>query len=310
MQAYTYLPGSGVLFIKGPDREDFIQRQSTNDVSGLAEGRVVATVLTNPAARILDVIRVYETGPETLALIPLPGRTEATAGFLKRRIFFNDKVTVEVPGPAYQVIELGGPQARQALETLGVQAPEPSTIATVAIRGQNTDILPVEGPLGDGYLLVARAETPEQHLTALEAAGAVRISTAEYAVLRVEAGIPGPETELTESYTPLEIGLESLISETKGCYTGQEVIARQITYDKVRKKIVGLKLTRPANSGDPVLAGGKPAGAVTSAVESPDLGPIALGVLQKPYDEAGREVLVGEKGDAIPAVTAPLPFPK
>jgi folate-binding protein YgfZ len=156
-------------------------------------------------------------------------------------------------------------------------------------------------------LLVPRegGETLDSRLASL---GVLEISRQVYEVLRIEAGIPAPEGELTESFTPLEVGLADAISATKGCYTGQEVIARQITYDKVTQQLVGLRPAGPVNPGDPVLAEGKRAGVVTSAALSPRYGPIALGIVRRPHNAAQTEVEIGEAGARIPAVVVDLPF--
>jgi folate-binding protein YgfZ len=102
--------------------------------------------------------------------------------------------------------------------------------------------------------------------------------------MRVEAGLPAAGAELSEDYTPLEAGLAAAISSTKGCYTGQEVLARQITYDKVTQHLCGLRLTRRAQPGGRVWApDGSPVGRVTSAATSPRFGEIALAVVKRPH---------------------------
>jgi folate-binding protein YgfZ len=130
-----------------------------------------------------------------------------------------------------------------------------------------------------------------------------------YQILRVEAGIPAPRAELTEDYTPLETGLGWAVAEGKGCYTGQEVIARQLTYDKVTQHLVGLRLNRSAQPGKRVWAEGKPAGAVTSAVHSPRFGEIALAIIKRPHHQAGTLVHAGDtEAQSIPATVTSLPF--
>src|SRR5690606_39681801 len=114
-------------------------------------------------------------------------------------------------------------------------------------------------------------------------AGAVPLGEEAYDVLRVEAGLPASGTELTEDFTPLETGLAYTVSTSKGCYTGQEVLARQINYDKVSRQLVGLRLKEPAPAGSAVRAEGRPAGTVTSVVLSPEHGWIALAVVRRPH---------------------------
>jgi folate-binding protein YgfZ len=115
--------------------------------------------------------------------------------------------------------------------------------------------------------------------------------------------------ELTEEFTPLELGLEKYVSTSKGCYTGQEVIARQVNYDKVTKQLCGLKLNGTANIGDPVWSDGRKIGVVTSIGKSPRFGNIAKGVVKKPFNRSGTEVMAGiEYENSARAVCSNLPF--
>ena len=99
--------------------------------------------------------------------------------------------------------------------------------------------------------------------------------------------------ELTGDYTPLEAGLAWAVSDNKGCYTGQEIIARQITYDKVTKTLVGLRSDVPLLVGENVTADGRSVGVVTSSGYSPALGrPLALAVVKRPFNTAETELVV------------------
>ncbi len=120
-------------------------------------------------------------------------------------------------------------------------------------------------------------------------------------ILRVEAGLPAAGAELSEEYTPLEAGMEHAVSGDKGCYPGQEVLARQVTYDKVTQRLVGLKLSEPVTPGKRLLAEGKPAGVVTSAAVSPRFGAIALGVVKRPHHEVGTRLEVETEWSAVVA---------
>jgi folate-binding protein YgfZ len=128
-------------------------------------------------------------------------------------------------------------------------------------------------------------------------------------ILRSEAGIPTGGQELIDEYTPLEAGLGWTISNNKGCYTGQEVIARQISYEKVTRHLAGLRLERPAQSGENLYSPEEDhqVGKITSAAISPRLGPLALAILRRPFDEPGRRVTLGDpKG--LSATVVSLPF--
>jgi folate-binding protein YgfZ len=158
-----------------------------------------------------------------------------------------------------------------------------------------------------GYRLLAPASASDALADALKDAGASSLSPESYESLRVEAGLPGPD-ELTEDYTPLEANLSRAVSSTKGCYTGQEIIARQVTYDKVTKRMVGLRLDAPVTAGAQVTVEGKSAGTVTSVTHSPRYGSIALAVLKRPHDEPDTTLVVSNPDGDVSARVAMLPF--
>ena len=302
----------GCLHITGEHRVDFLQRQTTNDITTLSQDRVLLAVLTNPTARILDLFTLYLENQEgqgsAITALTLPGRGASTAAYLKSRIFFMDRVKVEDDSPGTAQISLTGPQAGEVLRSLGVSPlPLPGEVVQGELNGANLHgIGPIQGS-SPGYRLVFSTSYLASITSALEASGASKLDSDEYEVLRVEAGLPG-ENELTEEHTPLEVGLESAISDHKGCYTGQEVIARQLTYDKVTRHLVGLKLEADAAVGAQVLAEDKRAGSITSIAHSPRFGPIALAVLRRPYHEPGTQAVVEGAGQRIKATVVELPF--
>jgi folate-binding protein YgfZ len=134
-------------------------------------------------------------------------------------------------------------------------------------------------------------------------------------ILRVEAGIPAPGHELDDGHNPLEAELRNAISFTKGCYTGQEVVARLNTYDKLQRALRGLRVYGEVvpEPGRRVLAGGNEAGKVTSAVRSPGLGDgiLALAYLELEYGEPGTRLSIeigDQEGAGIEAQVLAPPF--
>jgi folate-binding protein YgfZ len=113
---------------------------------------------------------------------------------------------------------------------------------------------------------------------------------------------------LNADYTPLENNMNWAISSTKGCYTGQEVIARQITYDKVTRKLVGVRLGAEVAVGSTVFAGKQAAGTVTSTALSSKFGPIALAMIKRPHNETGADVTIGDQDSGVLGTVADLPF--
>jgi folate-binding protein YgfZ len=308
--AFHVIPAGGYLRLSGDDRVAFLQRQTTNDIRLAQAGQTILTVLTTPTARILDVLYVL---PEeaTLGLITLPGRGESTARYFKSRIFFMDKVTLVDFSAELVQLDLVGPGAPALLGRLGIDSGlRSSQVISGVFADVPFQVLAHEPAFGLGVRLLAPAGDAEALQDELTAAGAFRLSDEGYAILRIEAGLPSAGAELSEDYTPLEAGLQPAISSTKGCYTGQEVVARQLTYDKVAQHLCGLRLEQPARPGERLWAAdGSPAGKVTSAVKSPRFGEIALAVARRPYHQVGQILRVGETFEAAgQARVVSLPF--
>lgn len=306
--AFRRVPDPGWLVIAGEDRADFVQRQTTNDVRRLGPGGALPTVLTSATARVLDVWRLVMDGA-AIGVITLPGRGAATAHYLQRRIFFMDKVTVTDASDSLAQIDVIGPGAADALAALGLpQAPAPDAVAEIAGLGETVRAIGQSGALGLGWRLLV----PRVALGALEnrlaEAGARPLTASAYEVVRVEAGLPAAGRELTDAYTPLEIGLRAAVHDAKGCYTGQEVIARQINYDKITRQMAGLRLDAPVSPGVAVQVEGRGAGEVTSAVVSPRFGPIALAVIKRPHFAPGTVVAVAAGDEPVRGEVVPLPF--
>lgn len=303
----------GFLQVSGEDRLAFLQRQTTNDLHLLLPGHTLSTVLTSPTARILDIFTVWEevlpNSSPVLNLISLPGQSEKTEHYLRSRIFFMDKVGLTNLSSLYKQIDLMGLQAFDALRMLSVKAaPELNQVISTYQAGLHFSFFAQRGILGAGYRLWIESSAVGSLTRTLEASGIPALPPDSYRILCVEAGIPQPSAELTDAFTPLEIGLTNSISMNKGCYTGQEIIARQVNFDKVTRHLVGLSLDAQGLAGDTVFADDKPVGLITSCVLSPHFGPIALTVIRRPYNEPGTPVVVGQAASSVHATVTPLPF--
>ena len=300
----------GYLRVAGEDRIDFIQRQTTNDAKKLTPESAQLSVLTTATARILDVWRlVMESESDEIGVITLPGRGSATINYLRTRIFFMDKVTVTDASAEIAQIEVFGPTAADVLRNCEIDVPEAGQVVNGEIGGIAARVIGLDGMIGRGMLLLVAADQAESVIGALTNAGAESLDAAAYDVLRIEAGLPGPDRELTDEYTPLEANLDGAISDTKGCYTGQEIIARQITYDKNTKRLVGIKLASSVEPGATVKVEGRTAGAITSVADSPRFGALALAVLKRPHFEASTAVsVVADDENVVQGETVSLPF--
>ena len=305
--AYYPQKTAGYLRIRGEDRQAFLQRQSTNDIRLLKpEGRVT-TVLTSATARILDLLTLVHEA-EAIGAITLPGRAQETTRFLKSKIFFMDKISVDDASQEFAQFDVIGPEAPQMLQSIGLShLPSRDEVVSGEVSGVKIRIL---RQFGSRYRALTPAQDWEAIGAILKEGGAIELSPEAYAILRVEMGVPETGHELTEDYTPLETGLDWTVSADKGCYTGQEIIARQITYDKVTRQMVGLSLSGKVEPGAraSTLEDNKNIGEITSYAHSPRFGHIALAVVRKPHHDPGTELVVTGKGADILASVAALPI--
>lgn len=305
--AFFQIPNSGYLRIEGVDHLPFLQRQTTNDLNLLEPGRALITVLTNPAARILDVFTVFRGGA-SLEILTLPGHANMTFQYLRSRIFFRDQVEIFDLSSEFAQMDLIGPHIGEILNLPHLSAcPSEERLMSIELFGVPLRLL---GLRNWGWRLIFPAGKASELINMLEAMGGKNLSEELYEIIRIESGRPAEGHELISDYTPLEIGLRYAVADKKGCYTGQEVIARQITYDKITRRLVGIYLDEKAFPGDNVKTAdtNQPLGKVTSVAESPRAGWIGLAVLKRPFDQAGTKVVIESQSLSFSGRVTNLPF--
>ena len=306
--AYYKIDEPGFLRISGQDQITFLQRQTSNDLNLLSQDNILTSVLTSPTGRIINVLTIFHE-EEQLGALTLPGLGSQAVEFLRSRIFFMDKVSVEDASHKMVLLDLLGPKVEELVQHFGAQdtLTDDDRIQPISINGFPTKYL---SQRVFGQRLLIPNEGAGEVIDALKDFGGSALSSDAYEILRIEKGIPAAGHELVEEYTPLETGFQWAVSESKGCYTGQEVLARQINYDKITRQLVGLDLVEVQNPGDTLwsLDAGKQVGAITSSALSPDYGPIALGVVKRPFNQSGTELRVGDKNDGELAKITSLPF--
>lgn len=298
----------GYIRVSGADRLDFLQRQTTNDLRLLTSNQPLVTVLTSPTGRILDVLWVIDEGEDAYGVLTLPGQGDQTANFLNSRIFFMDKVSIENVSAELLQVELFGDGLAGKLRDLGVNG-DPNENNRTSITIGEVPVIVLLHPHMSPRLLIPGARA-DQVISVLKEYQILPISSEEYKILRIENGIPAAGHELVEDYTPLEVGFRWAISDNKGCYTGQEVIARQVNYDKVTRHLIGLRTGDSLRENETLYAqdSGQPVGTVTSAVVSPRFGSIALAVVKRPYHEPETRLFMTIDNLQMKTVTDELPF--
>ncbi|MGQ0614028.1 MAG: CAF17-like 4Fe-4S cluster assembly/insertion protein YgfZ [Planctomycetaceae bacterium] len=260
--AYVDRTSRGRLIVGGRDRRDLLHRLATNDVLGLVAGQGRSCCFCTPKGRMIDWTVLLDRGTD---LLLLSGNPERLSGHIQQYTISED-LTVR----SYIAVELVvcGPAARAFL---GVEL-EPYCHTTKRLGEVEVLIARIEPLLGDAYAVLA----PDAVLLRQTLASQGRLLSPEQERLaRIRAGIPAFPEEVNEDHNPWEAGLHAAVSLTKGCYIGQEVIARLRTYDKVQKRLVGLRLDAPREAGSPLLVEGREVGRITSSV-----GALAMGYVQ------------------------------
>ena len=303
--------GRDVVRVSGPDAESYLQGQTSQDVAGLGAGASAWALVLQPQGKLDVFVRVFRLGPDEFLL-------DSDAGMGRRS-----------PGPAdpFQATYQGGYRA--------------SGVAGRRGRGPGAGPVPVSGDDGwsvaapfewsglSGYDLLGPRPVPPAEATVVEPAA--------YEAVRVEAGFPVHGRELDERTIPAEAGLvEASVSFTKGCYTGQELVARiDSRGSNVPRHLRGLVLSGPAQAGArlyrvptedgpraaPVAEGGdgdnqpassgpstaKEVGRLTSVALSPRLGWVALGYVARAVD-LGTTLVAQDDNDEFEARVEPLPL--
>ncbi len=293
----------GKLALSGPDAVEFLNGQVTNELATLSpgEGRYAA-FLTHKGKMLGDLRVLAVAGEDGQLELLLDTERSALQGLFDmiRRFKVGYRVELHKRTLERGLISLIGPRSA------AVAAAEPGAAehdnAPIAIDG--IEALAIRTDCG--LDLLCRAEDTEPLAAALRGRGATDVSDAAAECLRVESGRPRYGLDLDDTVIPQEAGLnERAVSFTKGCYVGQETVARLFYKGKPNRHLRGLRLSAAAGGGEPLLLGEREVGRIGSVVDSPRLGPIALALVRREA-EPGTRLRVGE-GDTTGEVVE-LPF--
>lgn len=310
--AYVRRTDLAVVRLDGGDALDFLQRISTNDVRDVNDARMATTLLCTDKGRILDIVRVVHHG-DALHLIVSRVRKEQIIAYLRTYIIMDD-VRVRDCSDEWECVEFTGPGAAEACSALLAADVSPFP-AHAVYRGadelRSTYVISVESRWENSFLVtypVAEGASRERMEEYVSAVPELRDDEAE--ILRMERGIPATDKELTVEHNPLEANLLHFINFRKGCYIGQEVIARLDSYNKVKVRLVGIRCSANVREKSVVVIDGVDPGVVTSVGVSPRYGPIALAYVRTEYATQGRTVMVRDEhsGDLAECTIQELPF--
>ena len=306
--------------LRGRDRVKFLHNLCTNDIKGLAPGRGCEAFVTNVQGKIMAYIRVF-AGAESIWIDTVPGASAPLLAHFDRYLIM-EKVELADRTADFAQVLLVGPRVKEIVSAAAESAvPDlrPLEHLDVSIAGAACRLI-CNGALGvPAYeLLVPAGHAPATWQRVWQTGqpiGLRPMGEQAYHILRVEAGLPVFGADIDESNLPQEIGRDKLaISFTKGCYLGQETIARIDALGHVNRHLVGIALPDhhvPPAPGVPISAGGKTVGTVTSTTQSPALNcAIALGYVRRGLEKPGSELIIESLGQQLRAAIRLLPFQK
>ncbi len=259
----------GRLQLTDADRLNFLHNQSTNDFKTLQPGQGCDTLFVTSTARTIDLATAYVLDAVVLVLVS-PQRRTYLYQWLDKYIFFGDKVKLRDVTEQTACFSLFGPGSDALLQQLGGRSlagqryasHELCTLAQTEVR-----VAVGSGLATPGYTLFLSIEQAAAVWIGLVEAGAVPLGDLLWETLRIQQGRPMPDQELTEDYNAVEACLWQAISLNKGCYIGQETIARLDTYKGVKQQLWGLRLNQKVEPGTPLTVNAEKVGILTSLTE-------------------------------------------
>jgi folate-binding protein YgfZ len=247
--------------------------------------------MVTSTARTIDLVTSYVLDDAVLLLVS-PNRRQLIMQWLDRYIFFADQVKLTDITAETATFSLIGPQSHGIVEKLGagdlIGQPYGNHILVDGV------IVAVGSGLATpGYTLILPVTNKETLWNKILSYGAGEVSDRTWEMLRILQGRPAPDAELTDDYNPLEVGLWQTISFNKGCYIGQETIARLNTYKGVKQYLWGIHLHNAAEPGTIITIGDEKVGKLTSYTTTPD-GHFGLGYIRSKAGGVGLKVQIGE----------------
>jgi folate-binding protein YgfZ len=289
----------GKLALTGGDAKSFLQGQVSNDVEALIPGSGCYAAFLTQKGKMVGDVRILDAGDELLLDTERASLQELFNTI--RRFSIGYDVTLHKRTLQRGLLSLLGPRAAEAAEIDALPEPEYAHVSArldgIPVRAIRTDL---------GIDLLCAAEQTQALAQSLHDAGAITVAEEVAECVRVERGRPRFGVDLDETVIPQEADLnDRAVSFTKGCYVGQETVARLYYRGKPNRHLRGLRLSATAATGDEIAYEGRTVGRLGSVVQSPSLGPLALALVRREAPP-GSAVTVG--ADRADAVVVELPF--
>ena len=301
---WTPLDRLSLIRVKGPQRVKFLHNLLSNDIASLAAGTSRPAALMNLKGQQVAWMNVMAENDAIVCELPVAVRDVVVDTFVHYKV----GAPVRFEKPETHAFGLFGAKSIELLKDLGFATPPPvadsfssGSLAGVTALVSRNALMPAHGfsihvdP--EGARIVGRE---------MESRLGILLPAAVLDTLRVEEGIPWHGIDVTEENLLHETGqLGTYHSPSKGCYLGQEIVARlEGRGGNVNKRLVGFRSAETMSAGDEVSADGKAIGRITTAGRSAEFGAIAMGYVHRAHAEAGTSLVVGGR----PATVTTLPF--
>ncbi|MFZ1731300.1 MAG: hypothetical protein WBQ23_09970 [Bacteroidota bacterium] len=287
----------GLVRMKGNDARDLLHRLSSARIDNLKEGQLRETLLTTEKGRVIDaLIAMQGTGP--LQLLTSSGRTSEVIAWLEKFTIMEDCEYVDL-SESFAQFSIYNLSDGGASVFPNLTLPEAGGFISVPLCGIDIDLLHHHSVTGAGFRILCRSENAQALWSRLPAElGLPAVGRQAHTLWRVAQLLPAAGNELGELANPLEAGAEAAVDFRKGCFIGQEVIARLDSYDKVQRHPRRLLFKTEAEveiaAGTELLHEDGNAGFVTTAVYDPERGSmVGIGLLRHAYESAGIELRCG-----------------
>ncbi|KAH6777383.1 Glycine cleavage T-protein family, partial [Perilla frutescens var. hirtella] len=298
----------GRIRVSGEDRIQFLHNQTTANFECLGEGQGCDTVFVTPTARTIDISHAWVM-KKAVILVVSPMTCGIITEMLKKYIFFSDKVEIQDITKQTGMCALLGPKSSEILEELNLG--DLVGKAYGSHKHYSVGGMPLTVAVGsiisvDGFTFMMSPDAAGSIQKALIGQGAVSMSPGAWETLRILQGRPAPGKELTEEFNVLEAGLWRAVSLNKGCYKGQETIARLVTYDGIKQRLWGIRLSSQVEPDSIITVDGKKVGKLTSyTAGTKTTGPFGLGYVKRRAASEGDSVTVG---DCVVGTLVDVPF--
>jgi folate-binding protein YgfZ len=308
------------LCLLGNDRKTFLNGQITNNVKDLKVGEGCYAAIITAKGKMQSDLNIYNLENEILLDFE-PGLSETVKQRLEKYIIADDVQIVDVT-PHYGLLSVQGPKSAEVVNSLQLGFILPDiALQFSSVKNETLGEIYLMNQLRIGTVgfdlfvpINSLGAVADKLIAAAKQIGGRACGWNALEVARIEAGIPRFGADMDETNLPPEAGLDSrAVSYTKGCYIGQEVIARIRTYGQVAKALRGLRLaddlkTLPAK-GDKIFLGEKDVGYITSAIASPTFKTnIALSYVRREANKIGTELILKTKNGDSAAKIVELPF--